>query len=181
MNKRLNPRLSMLKFIALAASSFPLLLNSVPGWTAETTQISGNYTATYAMQKTLPVPDAQDHVIMLVETRATNKNTGPTDFLASAKVVNREIRDMTQGNGPHNGYITFTDKDGEITAKWDGNVKTTLTKEGQPRITFNGDWTWTKATGRYAGRTASGIYQGYAPARDKVYIEWEGSLMPAKQ
>ena len=83
-----------------------------------------------------------------------------------------------QGDGTHNGYITFTDNDGEITAKWDGNVKTTLTKDGQPRTTFNGDWTWTKATGHYAAYTSSGKYTGYAPSPDKVYIEWEGQLQP---
>ena len=82
------------------------------------------------------MPDAKGHVLMLVETRATNKNTGPTDFMEDAKVVNREIRDLVQGTGTHNGYITLTDDDGEITAKWDGNVKTTLTKDGQPRTTF---------------------------------------------
>jgi hypothetical protein len=52
--------------------------------------------------------------------------------MEDAKVVNREIRDLVQGNGTHKGYITFTDDDGEITAKWDGDVKTTLTKDGQP-------------------------------------------------
>jgi hypothetical protein len=92
--------------------------------------ISGNYTGIYAMQKILVVPDAKDHVLMLVETHATNKNTGPTEFMEGAKVVNREIQDLIQGNGPHNGYITFTDHDGEITAKWDGTVKTTLAKDG---------------------------------------------------
>ena len=107
-----------------------------------------------------------------------NKNTGPTDFMEGAKVVNREIRDLVQGNGPHNGYITFTDNDGEITAKWDGTVKTTLAKDGQPRTTFNGDWTWSKATGRYAKYTASGTYTGHVPSPDKVYIEWEGQMVP---
>src|SRR5215211_845192 len=62
--------------------------------------------------------------------------------------------------------------------QWDGNVKTTLTRDGQPRTTFNGDWTWTKATGRYAAYTSSGRYTGYAPSPDKVYIEWEGQLQP---
>ncbi|MDQ3796401.1 MAG: hypothetical protein M3294_02195 [Pseudomonadota bacterium] len=62
---------------------------------------------------------------------AFSKNTGPTDFLQGAKVVNREIQDLVQGSGPHNGYITFTDNDGEITAKWDGHVKTMLTKGRQ--------------------------------------------------
>jgi hypothetical protein len=33
------------------------------------------------------------------------------------KVVNRAIRDLVQGNGTHNGYITLTDDDGKITAK----------------------------------------------------------------
>ena len=61
---------------------------------------------------------------------AFSKNTGPIDFMEGAKVVNREIQDLIQGNGPHNGYITFTDHDGEITAKWHGTVKTTLAKDG---------------------------------------------------
>jgi hypothetical protein len=171
--------MSMLKFIALTvASLLTLTFGPATVWAEDAKPISGNYTATYVFQEAMPVPDAKGHVLMLVETHANNKNTGPTDFLEGAKVVNREIRDLVQGNGTHNGYITFTDNQGEITAKWDGNVKTTLTEYGQPRTTFNGDWTWTKATGRYVKYTASGKYTGYAPSPDKVYIEWEGQLLP---
>jgi hypothetical protein len=133
-------------------------------------------TVIYAIQKALPVPDAKGHVLMLVETHATNKNTGPTEFMEGAKVVDREIQDLIQGNGPHNGYITFTDHDGEITAKWDGDVKTTLAKDGQPRTTLNGAWAWSKATGRYAEYAGSGTYTGYVPSPDKVYVEWEGRM-----
>jgi hypothetical protein len=50
--------------------------------------------------------------------------------MEGAKVVNREIRDLVQGNGTHNGYITLTDNDGGMTAKWNGNVRTMLTKGG---------------------------------------------------
>jgi hypothetical protein len=179
MNKCLYQCLSMLKFIVLTVvSSLAFAFGPAPVWAEDAKPISGNYIAAYAMQKAMPVPDAQGHMLMLVETHATNKNTGPTDFLEGAQVVNREMRDLVQGDGTHNGYITFTDNDGEITAKWDGNVKTTLTKDGQPRTTFNGDWTWTKATGHYAAYTSSGKYTGYAPSPDKVYIEWEGQLQP---
>jgi hypothetical protein len=179
MNKHSYQHLSMLKFIVLSLASLLTLVFGPTTVFAEAAKpISGNYTAAYAMQKILVVPDAKGHVLMLVETHATNKNTGPTEFMEGAKVVNREIRDLVQGNGPHNGYITFTDNDGEITAKWDGDVKTTLTKDGQPRTTFNGEWTWSKATGRYAKYTASGKYTGNVPAPDKVYIEWEGQMLP---
>ena len=179
MNNRLYHHLSMLKLTILTMASLVLCATSVSA--QDTTAIAGKYTATYAFQKAMPVPDAKDHVFMLAETHATNKNTGPTDFLESAKVVNREILDITQGNGTHNGYITFTEKAGEITAKWDGVVRTTLTKAGQPHTTFNGDWAWTKATGHYAGHTASGTYQGHLPSRDKVYVEWEGTLTPSNE
>jgi hypothetical protein len=157
MNKHSCQRLSVLHFIVLSlACSLALAFSPAVVFAEAAKPISGNYTASYAMQKALPVPDTKGHVLMLVETHASNKNTGPTEFMEDAKVVNREIRDLVQGNGPHNGYITFTDDDGAITAKWDGDVKTTLTKDGQPRTTFNGDWTWSKATGRYAKHTASG-------------------------
>jgi hypothetical protein len=49
---------------------------------------------------------------MLVETRTTNKNTGPTDFMEDAKAVNHEIRDLVQGSRPHNGYITLIRDEG---------------------------------------------------------------------
>ena len=59
---------------------------------------------------------------------AFSKNTGPIDFIEGAKVVNREILNLVQGDGTHNGYITFTNDAGAITAKWDGGLKTMLTK-----------------------------------------------------
>jgi hypothetical protein len=179
MNNRLYPHLFVLNLAIFTMAS--LILGSTPVAAQGTIPISGKYTATYAFQKALPVPDAPDHVIMLVETRGTNINTGPTDFLVNAQVVNREIRDITQGNGPHNGYITFTEDAGEFTAKWNGVVKTTLTETGQPHTTFNGDWVQTHATGRYAGHTASGTYQGFVPSPDKVFIEWEGTSTQAIQ
>ncbi|MDQ4147086.1 MAG: hypothetical protein M3120_05285 [Pseudomonadota bacterium] len=57
-------------------------------------------------------------------------------------------------------------------------MKTTLTKDGQPRTTFNGDWTWSRAARRYAEYTGSGNYAGYVPSPDKGYVEWEKQMQP---
>ncbi len=138
MNEHSNQHLSMLKFIVLSLASYlALVFGPAIVWAEAAKPISGNYTATYAMQKALPVPDAKGHELMLVETHATNKNTGPTEFMEGAKVVNREIRDLVQGNEPHNGYITFTDDDGAITAKWNGDVKTMLAEGRQLQTTLD--------------------------------------------
>ena len=95
--------LALLMFMVLGLASLLTLVFGPATVFAEAAKpISGNYTASYAMQKAMAVPDAKGHVLRLVETHATNKNTGPTDFLEDAKVVNREIRDLVQGNGTHN-------------------------------------------------------------------------------
>ncbi len=69
MNKCFDQPLSMLKFMVLGLASLLTLVFGPAIVFAEAAKpISGNYTAIYAMQKALPVPDAKGHVLMLVET-----------------------------------------------------------------------------------------------------------------
>ncbi|MDQ4147496.1 MAG: hypothetical protein M3120_07415 [Pseudomonadota bacterium] len=67
MNKHSYQRLSVLHFLVLSlASSLALVFSPATIFAEGAKPISGNYTATYAMQKALPVPDAKGHVLMLV-------------------------------------------------------------------------------------------------------------------
>jgi hypothetical protein len=66
----------MLKFIVFSiVSSLALVFSPAIVFAEAAMPISGNYTGIYATQKALPVLDAKGHVLMLVETQATNKNT----------------------------------------------------------------------------------------------------------
>ena len=65
------------------------------------------------------------------ELTGVNKNTGSTDYMSDAKVDNREIGQLFQGNGPHTGYYTMSKDGNSTTALWKGDVTTVLAEDGE--------------------------------------------------
>jgi len=143
---------------------------------AETEVVAGQFTASYAKQEALPIPDSQGHVLMLGEATGSNASTNGSDYMDGAAIVNQEILDLMQGNGPHSGYVTMS-KDGEQTVtRWEGKVTTTLNKDGSPNTTFKGVWQKVAGTGQYADFTGSGTYQGYFTSETDYTVDWKGKL-----
>jgi hypothetical protein len=130
----------------------------------------------YSQQHALPVADAAAPVLLLSEATGTNRNTGKSDYMAGAEVINREIADLTQGNGPHQGYITFA-KDADTTVnRWRGKVVTTLGSDQQPTTRFEGTWTKLSGRGKYEGVTGSGTYKGRMLSPTEYTVEWSGEI-----
>ncbi len=151
------------------------MLSVGAGW-PPLTPIAGIFTMTYADVHPIPVGDAEGHVLLISRSTGLNRNTGPGDYMADAEVVNVEIADLAQGNGPHQGYVTFA-KGGDTTLiRWSGTVATTLAPDRQPVTTFRGSWTLVKGTGRYAGASGSGGYEGRLLSRDDYEVKWDGRL-----
>ena len=152
-----------------------ILLAAIPVGT-DLASVAGKFTVKYSQQHALPVADAAGPVLLASEAKGTNSNTGRTDYMHGATATLVEIADLTQGNGAHQGYVTFL-KDGERTVnRWNGKVTTTLSSDNQPVTTFEGTWTKIGGTGRYDGVTGSGRYKGRMLSPTEFVVDWNGDL-----
>jgi hypothetical protein len=152
-----------------------MLLAALPA-TTEVARVSGKFTMKYSQQHPLPTGDQAAPVVLASEAKGTNANTGPTEYMDGAAITIVEIADLTQGNGPHQGYVTFA-KGGETTLnRFSGRVTTRLAAQKQPITTFEGSWSKISGTGRYAGASGQGRYKGRMLSPSDFIVEWEGDL-----
>jgi hypothetical protein len=138
-------------------------------------EISGTFSAAYTNQQTANVADAPGHMLMLTESKGSNQSNGSTDFLEGAQVTNSEIADLTQGNGPHQGYTRFVEGSSSTVAKWQGTVTTTMGSDNQPRTSFKGTWSYVAGTGDNAGIKGNGTYDGQLTSQKEYTVDWKGS------
>lgn len=156
--------------VVLAAG---LLAASPP---AERTSIAGVISLKYNQQHALPVAGPAGPVLLLNQSTGTNRNTGKADYMAGADATTREIADLTQGNGSHQGYITFA-KGGDTTvSRWQGKVVTTLGADRKPATQFEGTWTLASGTGKYDGISGKGTYKGRLVSPTELSVEWAGEM-----
>lgn len=163
---------------AVAATALPLLLASLAASRpAAVAPVAGTMTLSYTEQHALPLGDPSEPVLLQNQAKGSNRNTGPTEYMDGADITNIEIADLVQGNGPHQGYVTFS-KDGEnARSRWSGRVKTVLAPDGKtPITTFHGTWTKLTGTGRYEGGSGSGRYRGRMLSPTEYTVEWEGEM-----
>jgi len=136
--------------------------------------VSGSSTLTYTHQQSVEVADGPGHLLMVGEAKGTNVNSGPTDYMADGQVTNVDMGDLVQGNGPHQGYFTVSDKRGSATSRWRGKVSTTLGPQRAPRTAFSGTWTYVSGTGKYLGIRGGGTYRGHFSSPTEYTVEWKG-------
>ncbi|HEU4474354.1 MAG TPA: hypothetical protein VFR72_05925 [Gemmatimonadales bacterium] len=165
--------------------AYALVALGVPAITATTldtaplrerTHISGVFSMKVGQQQALPIASQADPVLLLTESSGTNRSTGKVAYMDGAQVTNREIADLTQGNGPHQGYLTEIQGPDTSVARWQGKVVTTLGPDQKPVTRFEGSWSKLKGTGRYEGITGAGSYQGRMTSSTEYTIEWRGEI-----
>lgn len=161
-----------------ALQLLPLLLVTLASRPAPVARVAGTMTLHYTEQHALPLGDQSEPVLLENQAKGSNRSTGPTDYMNGADITNIEIADLVQGNGPHQGYITFS-KGGETTRdRWSGKVKTALAPDGKtPVTTFEGTWTKLSGTGRYDGVSGSGRYRGRMLSATEYTVDWEGEIV----
>jgi len=74
---------------------------------AQAELVKGRASMTYIKQLASLVLDTADHTLLLDEAAGRNRALKGS-YMANARVVNRELPDLVQDNGPHQGYITMT-------------------------------------------------------------------------
>jgi len=138
-------------------------------------EFAGTFTMRYEQQQPTPVGDADGHIILTAVAKGTNRSSGRTAFMDGAAVTQISLTEMTQGNGPDQGYIIEA-KDGEIAVtRYSRRVKTTLA-DGKPVTTVEGTWTKVSGTGRYDGITGAGTYTGRLLSPSDFVVDWRGSM-----
>lgn len=142
----------------------------------ESVRISGVFTMQVGQQQALPVAGPTDPILLLTQSAGTNRSTGKSPYMDGAKVINREIADLTQGNGPHQGYITETHGSDTTVTRWQGKVTTKLGPDQKPVTTFAGSWSKLDGTGQYEGVTGAGSYTGRMTSPTEYTIEWTGEI-----
>ena len=155
----------------LAMTAFALM--SVQAYAAGG-KISGSGLLTYTKQEALPIAEASGNILLLGELHGINKNTGTTDYMEGADVMNGEIVQLFQGNGPHSGYCTLSKDGNTVTALWKGQVTTTMASDGTPQTSFKGTWQYVAGTGKFNGIKGNGEYHGHFTAKTSYEVDWSG-------
>jgi hypothetical protein len=163
---------------AALAAALPVAVIALPGWAPAVapSSVAGTFTVKYAEQHSLSVPDAGGHALMMGRVEGANRSTGETPYMDQAKVTSLEFGDLVQGNGTHQGYITFSQGADSVISKWNGKVTTTLSADKKPMTSFAGTWSKLKATGRYQDITGKGTYQGRFISPTEYTIDWKGEI-----
>ena len=92
----------------------------------------------------------------------------------------REIADLRQGTGAHQGYVIYSKGADQEVVKFGGMVTTTM-KDGKPNTAMKGKYSIVSAAGALAGIKGEGTYSGYFTAEDKFHLDWEGNRSGAKE
>jgi hypothetical protein len=154
----------------------PLAALAMLGWSAGGTKISGTFSVRYAEQHPLAVPDAAGHNLVIGRAQGVNRSTGPTPYMDGGAVTNYEFADLTQGNGPQQGYISMSQGADSMISKWSGKVSTTLSSDKTPSTTLKGTWTKVRGTGRYRDVAGRGTYRGRFTSQTEYMVDWKGEL-----
>jgi len=134
---------------------------------------SGNIKASYAKQEALPIADNPGHVIVLNHAQGTNKSTGKNDYFDDSEIAIKDYIDMTNGNGTHEGYITFS-KGGERTVnKLNGKVVTVMAADGKtPITTVQGTFEQIYGTNIYSTLKPVGTYKVKFHSPTDFVVDW---------
>jgi hypothetical protein len=163
---------------AALAATLPIAAVLLQAWSpvGAPSKIAGTFTARYAEQHPLPVADAEGHALLLGRVQGVNRSTGPTRYMDQGMVTSLEFGDLVQGNGSHQGYITFSQGGDTVISKWSGTVTTTLAPDKTPMTSFAGTWTKLKGTGRYEAITGKGTYKGHFISQTEYICDWSGEI-----
>jgi hypothetical protein len=138
----------------------------------------GSIEAQIVKRDVQPIPDQEGHVLMLGEDQGTSANAGgPLDGFS---VSLRQTLDLRQDSGPQRGYMIYSKGPDMMVVSIDGAITTTM-KDGQPNVSFKGDWAVVGAKGALDGSSGAGTYSGYFTAQDKYHVDWTGNIDAGKE
>lgn len=146
----------------------------VAGQANAQTKVSGKMTIAYTKSDSIEIPDVANHTTVFSEAKGTNTSTGENAFMEGAETTVASYVDFVMGNGPNQGYSIFKMGDDMVVAKWKGDVKTTMTEEGAPNVTFVGTYEYIKGAGQFENIAGGGTYKGHFTSNTEYVAEWQG-------
>ena len=144
----------------------------------KTTKITGIMNYEFVDKKEFSVSDAEDLIMSIGKATGINKSSGEgAEFMDNTKLENFSFNDLTNKNGIHQGYTTSTKGNDKLLTKWQGNIKTSLSEEGKPIVSFDGNFVWMKGTGPFKKlENKGGTYHGHFTSENAYVVDWEGEL-----
>ena len=123
--------------------------------------------------QTVPVGDTPGHELGVVAFAGLS-------FFANGEIAthtNPATFDLTDGSGPHQGWVVHTFDDGSTAIeRYEGRA---ILSEDGAKTVIEGNFTCTGGSGRFAGLKGEGTYRGERFGRlaagASVYIDFEGS------
>jgi len=131
---------------------------------------------TVTQQQQGSVGDAPGHVLLLLEAKGTNENTGSTPWMERSSLSSSGTADLLAGNGPHQGYIVEVENGDTSYVRWNGRVTTTLADGKNPLTSFEGQWTKNGGSGRFSRVTGAGTYHGRFTSQTAYTTDWTGEV-----
>ena len=159
---------------ALALALLVPLLGSTP--TTGRVKVSGRHIMTVVQQQQTAVGDAPGHILLLLEAKGKNQNTGALPWMEQSTVFSSGTADLVAGNGVHQGYILEVENGDTSYVKWSGQVTTTLADGKTPITTFEGQWMKIGGSGRFSRVTGAGTYKGRFTSKAGYATDWVGEV-----
>jgi hypothetical protein len=119
--------------------------------------------------------DTEGHVVSILENKGVTSDGKFVRYFTSRS-------DLIKGNGTLSGYGKYVEvKDGDaMFLKYDGTVSTTKSPEGKLKITFKGNYSYTKGTGKYENIQGGGTFSGGYIGQGIMSVEVEGEYFIKK-
>lgn len=161
------------KFYGGALAS--MLLLSMAQHATAAAEYAGSFKGTITKQDARPIVDGGgQHVLVLATSSGTHKSTGKNSYFDGGKIEINDTVDLVNGNGPYQGYATYS-KDGEqVTNRLEGVVKTVMAPDGKtPLTTIEGTFDGVYGTNLYGTMHPYGKFTVKFTSPTEYISEWE--------
>lgn len=146
----------------------------------EKTKISGKGTFAFTQRPMIEFDDVEGHVIFISTWEGVNWNTGEHKFMDGAEVHFISYGDYIKGNGPFWGYLKMSQNGDTAYSKFKGKTATTLSPQGKPITTMEGEIEFVRGTGQYKGIQGHSTFKNKMISSMIMTSEWEGDYFIKK-
>ncbi len=149
-----------------------LTLGMAASLAQEKYQIKGNSTYAIIDHQGAFLDDVMGTLLSMSKMEGVNYSTGAKEFMDEARLLSVMRHDNMDGTSQ--GYSKFTKNDDVVYFKSETRLNNTLSDEGNPVTTFEGNFTAIKGTGQYDNIRGSGTFKGRYLSGYILYVDWEG-------